>query len=285
MELIALRLKTFSNLRALEIRWPGASTQFLEEDYPFQLDSFAWRQPQYSHFSSSCASSVVKFLRKQPRMKHILYFNAPLPEPLPELPLLEIVVSDWDSFMPFLRFCKNIKAWVALSPLADRLPTASQAQALAPALNRLSILDIRSYQSWQTRNVELAALFPYLQNVEILHLSVSHPLEMPETLIAFVRSLLKLRQLTMNCSKEFPTIDLRSWVEIINDIPSIEVTQWVWIKHTVTNFAAEINITGSVATHSLLKESPKEVQLWFEPLTKKICDSMFSLSHAVDVVI
>jgi hypothetical protein len=175
--LLPLRLKMFINLKALEIRWMGLSGDFLSQDYPFQLESFAWCLKSYA---SSNAGHVVQFLCRQSRLKHILYADGPLLESLPKLPLLECVIGSWVSIPAFLS-AGNVKAIVWIPPpvwIHEPIPTEAEAKELAPALQRISILDLHAHRGVPIglQIQRMSPLLPYLSTVESLQLGLASSL-------------------------------------------------------------------------------------------------------------
>jgi hypothetical protein len=282
-ELLPLRLKTFVNLKALEFRWPGWSAPFLADEYPFRLESFAWCQRE---FRESCAESVLKLLRNQPGLKHILYTDAPFREPLPDLPALETICSSWKNLPSFLSASTNIKSMIWIPAAATEFnsaPLDSGAAAVAPALKALQTLDIHVAKSVFLWMHYAAPVFPYFSNVETLHVSLGETPADIRTVDPLIRSLPKLRLLSYNMDLKH-SIPLSETLAAFALAPTLQAIQMTWVEHPSS---AETIRQGSIYLRTDSTDSNWNVwlqeQVVLDPVPGRVCDSILSLTHAVTI--
>jgi hypothetical protein len=276
-ELLPLRLKTFVNLRALEFRWPGSSAAFLADEYPFRLESFAWCQRD---FKESCAGPVLQFLRNQPGLKHILYTDAPFSEPLPDLPALETVCSSWKNILSFLSASTNVKSMIWIPAAASEFnmqPLDRDAAAVAPALRALQTLAIHPNSAFLWMHYA-APVFPYLSNVETLH--VNHN-ETPADIRAadpLIRSLPKLRLLSYTSLHAQYSTPLSETLAAFDLAPTLQTIQVTWIERPSS---AETILQGwQYLRPDSTNPSARVQQL--DPVPRRVCDSILS-AHAVTI--
>jgi hypothetical protein len=273
-DMLPKALKTFVNLNALEVRWMGPTASFISEDYPFQLDSFAWCLRDET---SASAKFVAQFLRKQTRLKHILYADSPFPEPLSELPLLETVIASWGNIQGFLLAGANVKAVVWIPPTSFSFsspPTVSQAEALASSLKQITILDIHAsnFPFW----VELVfPVFPYLSNLQSLHL-VDADISAIDTLLENLPNVSQLC-LSVPSSESFDDM-LQNSEHYFANSPSLRMIQWAKNEHPST---AETIL--KTVQHHRDGTSCKEIAL--DPFMTGVSDSIFSLTRAVTIAV
>jgi hypothetical protein len=174
-----------------------------------------------------------------------------------------------------------LKTLVWIPPSSDEnpsesYPTPAQAEVLAPALLRLTALDIQSTfpTSLNFHLTHLSPIFFYLSNIERLHIGVDDPTPSEvQTADALIRSLPKLRELSLNCFAAPWKESRRHMQGAFEDVPSLEVLYWTWLVRTEEVFRR--------LRYDRDGWSSKEIEL--DPVRRRASDSIFSLTDAVVV--